>query len=241
MSASRRLTIKRWWGPKRPASAWRSSGSFLRSLPRARSASDAGSVVPAASAISIERPDTPSASVATLESLMPASCNTLWSRLAARLRSSVKLLRYRVRSRSSRIGAGWTKAAAQEPVLEQLCQPRTVGHVGLAPRDLFELGGVDQEQLEVVLQHVVDRFPVDPGRIHCHVGHPLLAQPVAQCQQFTGGGGESADLLFNLAAGPLCHSHARADRGFVHIQSAAAFDQPFHILASLRHRRAEAS
>jgi len=37
------------------------------------------------------------------------------------------------------------KAAAQQSVLEQLCQPRAVSDVGLASGHLLEVGGVDQQ------------------------------------------------------------------------------------------------
>ena len=52
-----------------------------------------GSRVPDRSACSIFRPETPSTSVATLESLIPASSSTLCSRLASRVRSWIGALR----------------------------------------------------------------------------------------------------------------------------------------------------
>jgi len=52
------------------------------------------------------RPDFVRIVEATLESLIPASCNTFSSRWMARVRSSTRVLRYRVKSRSSRIGGG---------------------------------------------------------------------------------------------------------------------------------------
>jgi len=48
-------------------------GELLAQLAASQVGQQRRSVVPATSAISIERPDTPSMSVATLESLMPAS------------------------------------------------------------------------------------------------------------------------------------------------------------------------
>jgi hypothetical protein len=70
-------------GSKRPSSASLSAGIFLRSLPRARSASTSGSVVPRTSASSIARPETPRMSVATQSSLIPVSSSVLCSRCAA--------------------------------------------------------------------------------------------------------------------------------------------------------------
>jgi hypothetical protein len=53
---------------------------LVRSRPLANSASTPGSRSPATSALSIARPDTPSTSVATESSLMPASSRVLWMR-----------------------------------------------------------------------------------------------------------------------------------------------------------------
>src|SRR5262249_50318444 len=61
------------WGSKRPSSASLSAGIFVRSLPRASSASSSGSVVPWQSASRIARPETPRMSVATQSSLIPVS------------------------------------------------------------------------------------------------------------------------------------------------------------------------
>src|SRR5712692_6502400 len=83
-----------WWSlRKRPASASLSAGSLRRRRPRASSASSSGSCVPATSASSISRTETPSVLEATLESLIPASCMTLSRRCTSRLRSSICALR----------------------------------------------------------------------------------------------------------------------------------------------------
>src|SRR6266545_6288238 len=80
-------------GRKRPARAWRNAGSFLRSLPRARSAKTSGSPVPRSKASSIARPETPRTSLATDANLMPASSSTFCSRLASRVCSWISALR----------------------------------------------------------------------------------------------------------------------------------------------------
>jgi hypothetical protein len=48
-------------------------------------------------------------------------------------------------------------------VLEQLGDPLGVLDVGLAPRDVLDVAGVDQHQLEAAFQEVVDRLPIDAG------------------------------------------------------------------------------
>ena len=108
-------TISAWFGVKRPWSASRSAGSFARSLPRARSASSSGSCVPETSASSIRRPETPSTLEATEESLIPPSCRVFSKRWTSRVRSSICALRYRVKSRSSRISLGGTKLGRTSP------------------------------------------------------------------------------------------------------------------------------
>ena len=64
-------TISACSASKRPSSASRSAGIFVRSLPLASSASTLGSVVPETSASSMSRPDLPRMSVATLVELDP--------------------------------------------------------------------------------------------------------------------------------------------------------------------------
>src|SRR3954447_1359366 len=105
-----------WWATwNSPASASCSAGILLRSRPLASSANSAGSLIPASNASRIARPDLVSRVEATLDSLMPASWSTFSSRWITRVRSSMSTRRWRVRSRSSRIGAGGTKLGATSP------------------------------------------------------------------------------------------------------------------------------
>jgi hypothetical protein len=62
-------------------------------------------------------------------------------------------------ARPDRLGR---QARAPQPGLEQPAQPGRVGHVGLATGDLLDMTGVDQQQLEVVLEHRPDRLPKTP-------------------------------------------------------------------------------
>jgi hypothetical protein len=64
-----------------------SSGSLTRRRPLASSAMAAGSQLPPMRAASIARPDTPRMSVATDDSLMPASSSTFSRRWTWRVRS----------------------------------------------------------------------------------------------------------------------------------------------------------
>jgi hypothetical protein len=71
---------------------------------------------------------------------------------------------------------GRHEAGSQQPVLEQLAQPLRIGHIGLAPRHVLDLAGVAEQKLEVVLEQVPDRLPVDAGSLHRHVRHAKTLQ-----------------------------------------------------------------
>ena len=127
-----------------PASASRSAGIFLRICRRASSASTSGSVVPATSASSMSRPDLPRMSAATQSSLMPASSSALCSRLTSRC--ALLDLRLAIARQVAQLAdrLGRHEARLQQPGLGELAQPRRVGDVGLAARDLLDVPGVDQ-------------------------------------------------------------------------------------------------
>lgn len=69
------------------------------------------------------------------------------------------------------------EAAFQQSQTHELRNPLGILYVGLAPRYLFEVMGIDYPVLKRGGQHIVDRFPVDAGRLHRHVRHAALAQP----------------------------------------------------------------
>ena len=50
------------------------------------------------------------------------------------------------------------EAPPQEPALQQLGDQSAVGHVGLPPGDIRDVGGVHEEEAAGVLEHVVDGF-----------------------------------------------------------------------------------
>src|SRR6266536_1294656 len=93
MRASISPTSSPWWGPKRPTRASWSWGSLARRRPLASSARSWGSRTPATRACSIARPETPRMSLATHDSLMPASSRSFSSRWASRVRSWMTVLR----------------------------------------------------------------------------------------------------------------------------------------------------
>ena len=64
---------------------------------------------------------------------------------------------------------GRHEVGLQQPRLGELAQPRRVGDVGLAARDLLDVPGVDQHALELVLQDRPRRLPIDAGGLHHHL------------------------------------------------------------------------
>jgi hypothetical protein len=132
-------------------------GSSSRRRRLASSASTAGSRSPATIASSIARPETPVMSVATEESLIPASSSSFSRRWTSLARSRTIAVRVRVRSRSWRIGSGGTNAPANEAVCAELSQPLGVVDVGLATRHALDVPGVDEHHLEGTVLEQVDR------------------------------------------------------------------------------------
>jgi len=60
----------------------------------------------------------------------------------------------------------WHERAADQSVRAQLRQPGRVRDIGFAARDVLDLPGVDQHHLKRgVLQQVVERLPIVPGRL----------------------------------------------------------------------------
>ena len=92
---------------------------------------------------------------------------------------------------------GRDETAAQQPALQQLGQPLTVFHVGLAARDVLHVPGVDQHHLQRVglAQGMEDRLPVHPGRLHRHMGDALVDQPAHHLPQHLVERAELAGLL----------------------------------------------
>ena len=124
--------------------------------------------------------------MATQASLTPASSSVLCSRLVCRWRSPISDRRYRVRSRSSRISRGGTKLPRSRP-----CSSSWHSHWAsvmsvLRPGRFLTCLRVAQQQLEIILQHVVHGLPVHAGGLHRHVRDAHLLEPVAQGQQLGG-------------------------------------------------------
>jgi hypothetical protein len=61
--------------------------------------------------------------------------------------------------------------------------PRGVVNVRLAPRNILDVHRVGEHEFERLLEHVPHRLPVNAGRLHRHMRHVLLREPIAQRHQ----------------------------------------------------------
>jgi hypothetical protein len=124
-------------------------------------------------------------------------------------------------------------------VLEQLTEPLGVLHVGLAARHILDVLSVDQPELEVVLEQVVDRLPVDARGLHRHVRDTQTLEPISQRQQLAGHRLELGAQLCAIAL-RVGHVHAGSHLALMDVERAAALDDALHLgppLESTNRRR----
>src|SRR5215204_2677824 len=129
---------------------------------------------------------------------------------------------------------GGHEAGVYKSVLHELANPLGVLNVGLPTGDILEVPGVQKPTLEVVLQQVVDRLPIDTGGLHAYQLDLEGGQPVSKLEQSLGGGSELPDLLVRRATTLSGDLHARGDRRLVHVEPTAPFDYSIHLSLSLR-------
>jgi hypothetical protein len=187
-------TISAWWEEKRPTSASLSAGSLAGSRPLASSASSSGSCVP------WHQSDRGELDASVLQELVQQLhlARTLLD-LGLAVASQVAQLADRARRHETR---------AHQPVLDRLADPLGVADVALAAWHVARVLRVQEPAIELVLTHVLDRPPVDAGRLHPHQRDPEAAQPVEQDQQPPSRRREAARLLPALAASPDTRTQA---------------------------------
>ena len=226
---------------KRPSSASLSAGIFARSLPLASSASTSGSVVPATSASSIARPETPRMSVATQSSLIPVSSSDLVQPvgLALALVDLRLAVAGQVPQRPDRLGRH--EARPQQPRLQQLAQPGGVGDVGLAARHLLDVPGVDEQTARSR-----PRGSPRPASSRRRSPPSPPASPDAPSAS-RAAPTSPRTVVWNSAtscctpATPAGNAHARRHLRLVHIQRRGALDDRLHRLPPLERRRQRSS
>ena len=121
-------------------------------------------------------------------------------------------------------GLGWDEARLEQTPRQEQRQPGGVDGVGLAPRHVLDVAGVDQHHLEVGLQDVVDGLPIHPGGLHGHVGHSQRAQPVREGEQVGRRRAEGGDL-FGASAPLVGEAGTNHQLGLADVDPGATLDQ----------------
>src|ERR1019366_943112 len=83
---------------------------------------------------------------------------------------------------------GRDEAAPQQPALQQVHQPVSIGKIRLASRHVLDMPGVAHQHLlevPVLEQRVVDGHTVDPGGLHRHVRDPQRVQPPSSLAEYS--------------------------------------------------------
>jgi hypothetical protein len=79
------------------------------------------------------------------------------------------------------------EAPAQQAIFVSALQPLCVADIGFSSRHVFGVSGVDQHNLEpALLQDLVCRDPVNPGRFHDHRLYPTTGELVRQPMKILG-------------------------------------------------------
>src|SRR5215218_7585021 len=121
---------------------------------------------------------------------------------------------------------------------DQLRNPLCVVHVGLAARHVFDVVSISHNQVDVPLQHSVDRLPVHARALHADVSDAVLGKPRSECFELARGRAEAAQQLLQLApwsaeaaqqllqlAPWSAEQKAANDTGLVHVQTGTAFNE----------------
>jgi len=113
-------------------------------------------------------------------------------------------------------------------VLQQLRDPLRITNVGLASRDGFHVGRVQQPDLYHLFEAVERCLPIRRGRLHRRDRHPGLNQPVPHQPQRPGRGLERPGLAMTTPPrprSPQTHRH----RGLANIQTGNPVEHHFHL------------
>jgi hypothetical protein len=124
---------------------------------------------------------------------------------------------------------GGHEALADEPVAREVSDPLGIAHVGLATWDVLDVARVAHDQIQRTVEHFVHGPPVDPRALHGDHRAALRMQPVSHLLQVRRKRPERPDLLARPLVG-AAHEKARHHGPRMHIQSAAPFDNGFHLL-----------
>src|SRR5215471_18606191 len=92
----------------------------------------------------------------------------------------------------------WDKTPPQESMLQKFGNPSAVLHISLAPRHLFDVGGIDQQDGEIPFEQIENGLPVHPRTLYGDHRTPLGLEPGTHGQDVTGHGAKGAHLFLAL-------------------------------------------
>jgi hypothetical protein len=149
-----------WWGSQRFSNPSMSAGILARMRPLANPASLSGLVSPSMRASTIARADLDHTRDATDHNLIPASCFSFSSRWISWPRAVIWVLRYRVSSRSARIGG-----VARNSVAPSHGRPRPRATTGRRAGDALRdpVADLDRARLAATGRHRHRRARRPPG------------------------------------------------------------------------------
>jgi len=114
-----------------------------------------------------------------------------------------------------------------QPVRQQLGQPRRVPNIGFPPRHVLDVRRIRQDERHLTVgKNVPDRLPIDARRFHRHMCAPVLGQPSREVEEAARRRPEGPH--FGRYFGPAGHANAANNRVLVHIQSGTARINNFH-------------
>ena len=116
-------------------------------------------------------------------------------------------------------GSGRDEAPPQQATFEQLRQPLTIPHIGLAARQHLHVPRVHQLHLHRALQDGKHRPPVHPRGFHRHVRDPVGRQPGGQGLQSPQRGREGLGLRVPRVGPRARPPHTRHHRRLVHVET----------------------
>ena len=111
----------------------------------------------------------------------------------------------------------------------QIADPVAILPVGLAAWHVLDVTSVAHHHLEIVLQHRIDRLPIDAGALHRYQRAAIVLQPIPQVLEIRQRRAEGAHLLARFRS---CGTEVQAghDRCLMHIQPGTALNDGFHQL-----------
>jgi hypothetical protein len=109
---------------------------------------------------------------------------------------------------------------------EQIRDPHRVIHVGLPARDVLDMRGVREDEIERLLEDVPDWLPVDTRRLHRDVRDLVFGQPIRQGQQRRSRRSERSHIVRRRSLG--CDSNAGHNGVLVDIEPRATGMKNFH-------------